>query len=346
MSTISSTTLRLVATNLRSVELVVDMRGIKDGRYYCLPPYRGNPNRPARRGAGGGYLYHLVSQGHRVGTFDNWPEAQASLAGYPDSANRGYNSLEECNEALQAFPGASTFVNTSLRKSRADIASIVKCDWTAASGSTTKREATRTRSPEANAQLLADLKRYCSPIRSPPPSPKKAVAPGANEDDKFVNFAIRGGGVISSSPEQRYREMQRRSEEPDMLVTCSFAPASLFALDDDEEDAEGAAARRRLREGLPPVKPGKVGWVHGTKLMFFQSHKDDFLAAVEIKETGTFYSRIAQLYLKTYRYNTPWDGGLEDGQDVADDVDPNEDVDSLPAEEGETRAEYFKVLRG
>jgi hypothetical protein len=106
----------------------------------------------------------------------NRPEAQASLAGYPDSANRGYNSLEECNEAWQALcvlgihphpvdpaflrppsPSASTFVNTSPRKSRADIASVVKRDGTAASGSTTKREATRTRSPEANAQLLADL---------------------------------------------------------------------------------------------------------------------------------------------------------------------------------------------
>jgi hypothetical protein len=41
--------------------------------------------------------------------------------------------------------------------------------------------------------------------------------------------------------EQRYREMQRCGEEPDMLITRSFAQASLFALDNDEEDAEGGA---------------------------------------------------------------------------------------------------------
>jgi hypothetical protein len=76
----------------------------------------------------------------------------------------------------------------------------------------------------------------------------------------FVNFAICGAGIISSSPcvfefveilvvvlilscrmrsEQRYLDLQRRGEEPDMLVTRSFAQASLFALDDAEED-EGA----------------------------------------------------------------------------------------------------------
>jgi hypothetical protein len=80
--------------------------------------------------------------------------------------------------------------------------------------------------------------------------PAAAVASG-----DFVNFAIRGGGIISSSPygilllefgsvlnlrgrmhsEQRYRELQLLGEEPDMLVMRSFAQASLFTLDDEEE---------------------------------------------------------------------------------------------------------------
>lgn len=97
---------------------------------------------------------------------------------------------------------------------------------------------------------------------------------------------------------------------------------------------KGTAARRRAREGLPPVKPGKIAWVHGTKLVFFEAHKDAFLAAAEIKEMGDFYSRVSQLYLNKYGYNTPWDEDLEEGQDVADDVDPDEDVDSLSREEG------------
>jgi hypothetical protein len=55
---------------------------------------------------------------------------------------------------------------------------------------------------------------------------------------------------------------------------------------------------------------------------------------------------MAHLYLEKYGYNTLWEGDLDDGQDVADDVDPDEDVDSLAAEEVESRSEYFKKLRG
>jgi hypothetical protein len=46
---------------------------VKDSRYYCLPPFRGNLNCPRRvQKEGGGYPFHLVMQGHVVGTFDNW----------------------------------------------------------------------------------------------------------------------------------------------------------------------------------------------------------------------------------------------------------------------------------
>jgi hypothetical protein len=93
------------------------------------------------------------------------------------------------------------------------------------------------------------------------------------------------------------------------------------------------------------VKPGKIGWVQGTKLAFFEGHKDAYHATAEIKETGDFYSHVSQLYLDKYGYNTPWDGDLEEGQDVADDVDPNEDVDTLSREEGEARAQYYSKLR-
>ncbi|KAJ7920722.1 hypothetical protein B0H13DRAFT_1867226 [Mycena leptocephala] len=359
----SPTKPKLVRTNLPANEMVMDTRGQKDSHYYCLPPYRGDPDRlPQRRGPGGGYPYHLVSQGHIVGIFDSWVEAKASLDGFPGSGNRGYNSLDECNDAWQGMcvlgihphpvdplflrmpsPSASTFVNTAPRKSRALTASGSAVQEEGASA----RAASKKKEGPADAQLLADLKRYCSPIRSPPPSPKKPSSMDA-EEGAFVNFAIRGAGIISSSPmrsEQRYRDLQRRGEEPDMLVTRSFAQASLFALDDAEEEDEGTAARRRERQGLPPVKPGKIGWIHGSKLQFFEVHKDDYLAAAEIKETGDFYSRVARLYLDKYGYNTPWDGDLEEGQDVADDVDPDEDVDSLSSEEGERRAEYFKKLR-
>ncbi|KAJ7431151.1 hypothetical protein B0H11DRAFT_1942046 [Mycena galericulata] len=107
----------------------------------------------------------------------------------------------------------------------------------------------------------------------------------------------------------------------------------------------GTRARQRKRAGLPPVKPGKVGWVHGSKLAFFEDGKEPYLAAAELKETGPFYDQMAQRYLSKYGYNTPWDGDLEDDQDIADDVDPKEDVDKLPTAVVEFRAEYFHKLR-
>jgi hypothetical protein len=107
----------------------------------------------------------------------------------------------------------------------------------------------------------------------------------------------------------------------------------------------GTAARRREREGRSPAKPGKVGWVHGTKLPFFQAHKDEFLAATEIKGTGAFYEKIAHLYLAKYGYNLDWHEDLHSDQDVADDVDPTEDVNSLDPEEAERRNMFFKKLK-
>ncbi|KAJ6522918.1 hypothetical protein DFH09DRAFT_1330284 [Mycena vulgaris] len=109
----------------------------------------------------------------------------------------------------------------------------------------------------------------------------------------------------------------------------------------------GTSKRRRARAGLPEVRPGKVSWVHDTKLTFFQAHKEAYLAAAEIKETGNFYTRIGQLYLKKYVYNTGWHEDLDEGKDCASDVEEDEDEeDDLTAEEGEARAAYFKTLRG
>ncbi|KAJ7429265.1 hypothetical protein B0H11DRAFT_1945400 [Mycena galericulata] len=284
--------------------------------------------------------------GHVVGVFNDWIEAKASLSGYPDNSNQGCNTEEECIEAWQrlcilgvhphpvdpAFltlpsNGAAAFVNTSPRKSTRPSASTPKLD--------TKQSPVKRETTPGNTQLLADLKKYCSPIRTPSPSPKKAAGSSTVTNAPRVNFAIRGAGIVSSSAEHseiRYRELQRMGEEPDMLVTTSIRQATLFALEEEED-------------GLPPIKPGKVGWVHGSKLPFFEKYEDDFIAAAALKETGPFYNKMAQLYLAKYGYNTGWDEDLEEDQEMADDVDPDEDVNKLSTEEGEKRAVYGKTLR-
>ncbi|KAJ7853403.1 hypothetical protein B0H13DRAFT_1904079 [Mycena leptocephala] len=289
----SPTTPKLTQTNLRAEDMVMDDRvDGNDPRYYCLPPYYGDPGRMSQpRRAGGGYVFHLVSQGHQVGIFDSWlgggdddqaiarPQAQASLTGFPECANRGYHSITECINTWQGlcvlgihphpvdpeFTGtpsanAAAFVNTSPRKLRA---------------------------------------------KSKPASPVKAAA---------------------SEPLLQAHPSLPTQPEPDKTLTC-------------------AAEQRRVRLGLPPVKPGKIGWVHGTKLTFLEGFQEQFLAAAEIKRIGAFYSAVAKKYLEKYGYNTPWEGDLKDGQTVADDVNPDEDINSLSKEEGEARAKYYHKLR-
>ncbi|KAJ7718491.1 hypothetical protein DFH07DRAFT_973279 [Mycena maculata] len=108
---------------------------------------------------------------------------------------------------------------------------------------------------------------------------------------------------------------------------------------------KGTAKRKRECLGLAPVKPGKRSWVFGSKLTFLESFEDEYRAAAEIKATGDFYSKIAQLFLKKFGYELNWDEDLDDGQDVADDIDPNEDIDNLDAEESTWRAQYYTEVR-
>ncbi|KAJ7829014.1 hypothetical protein B0H14DRAFT_3465977 [Mycena olivaceomarginata] len=109
----------------------------------------------------------------------------------------------------------------------------------------------------------------------------------------------------------------------------------------------GTAARRRAREGLPPANPGPVGWVRGTKVAFLEGYKDDFInATVQGKvKAGKFYDDVANDYLKKYGYKTPWDGDLKEGEEVASDVEEDEDVDAIPPAVAEMRSEYFNNLR-
>jgi putative NIF3 family GTP cyclohydrolase 1 type 2 len=79
--------------------------------------------------------------------------------------------------------------------------------------------------------------------------------------------------------------------------------------------------------------------------VFFKLRKEDYVAATELKRTDVFYKKVAHKYLAVYIYHTPWDGDLEKGQEVADDVDPDEDLDDVPPEEAEHHTKYFKELK-
>ncbi|KAF8157757.1 hypothetical protein K438DRAFT_1777090 [Mycena galopus ATCC 62051] len=68
-------------------------------------------------------------------------------------------------------------------------------------------------------------------------SPKTPVRQAAGKEGHFLNFVIRGAGIVSSSAmrtERRYRELQSRGEEPELLVTRCLQEASSFAVDEGD----------------------------------------------------------------------------------------------------------------
>ncbi|KAJ6489289.1 hypothetical protein C8R47DRAFT_1215639 [Mycena vitilis] len=217
----SSLASKPVSTNLPLSLLVMDDREDgKDGRYYCLPPYYGTPGGKAKSGSG--YACHLVSQGHRVGIHDDWLQAKSSVTGFPHSAHRGYDSVDECIEAWQRLcplgihphpvdpqltrtptPDATPFVNISPRKGRMG-SQVVKMN----------------RSPNWNGLLPTSLA-------------------GAKPKQGICCIAVYADVPVRVRTHERYMEMQRRGQEPDMLVTRNVLHAAAFALDEEADvDAE------------------------------------------------------------------------------------------------------------
>ncbi|KAJ7795977.1 hypothetical protein B0H14DRAFT_3495312 [Mycena olivaceomarginata] len=103
----------------------------------------------------------------------------------------------------------------------------------------------------------------------------------------------------------------------------------------------------RRSKGVPKAKTGKLSWVHGTKKKLFERRKEEWLHEAEKRQAGTFYTKMAKLYIRKYGYH------LGDDQDLAVDVDnpPDSAADEvvheqLSEEEQQSRVEYQKNLRG
>ncbi|KAJ6549006.1 hypothetical protein B0H19DRAFT_1265778 [Mycena capillaripes] len=104
--------------------------------------------------------------------------------------------------------------------------------------------------------------------------------------------------------------------------------------------------RPRHTKGAPKARPGKPSWVWGTKKVFFERRKDDWVRESEADRAGEFYTKVAKLYLKKY----PWD--LADNEDYAFDFEdpPDSAADEvvhevLDPEIEKTRVESMKTLR-
>ncbi|KAF8121840.1 hypothetical protein K438DRAFT_1793549 [Mycena galopus ATCC 62051] len=201
-------------------EMVMDRRGGHDPRYWCLPTFCGDPTR-VRGVSKARFKFHLVWQGHTVGTFDTWAAAKTSLTGYPGSANKGFHTLNECIEAWQMM--------CPLEPQRAP-----------SPDPPSPQQQPRCVDPPTP-RMRNEGKRKSAVKQEAETSPGSLgllLLSPSGSDLALVSFAIRGTGIISSSPvraRNQYEQLQRQGEEPDMLVTRSFARASIFALDTEGE---------------------------------------------------------------------------------------------------------------
>lgn len=100
--------------------------------------------------------------------------------------------------------------------------------------------------------------------------------------------------------------------------------------------------KRRIGEKR---KCGRKGWVFGTKTTFFESRKEEWLAAIKRGKQGDFYTKVTRMY--TIKY-----AGIDLDDDLEEEVDdPEEDAldcaedEDLSESDAAQRATDFKDLR-
>ncbi|KAJ7156209.1 hypothetical protein C8R46DRAFT_1294775 [Mycena filopes] len=394
-------------TNLPREEVVMDRRpgSTRNPRYYCLPPFRGNPGSPPPQPQSG-YRYHLVWQGYQVGTFDTWAAAKTSLSGFKGSGNKGFNTVEECIEAWQAMcplgihphpvepPRLRVGPQQTLAAPSSPAPSSPPSSPTPSSPPSSSPPSSPTTTATAPVAGPVKLEGMEASVLRRPLMYDLTVKQGDTQGHHGHHAKWNAHGPPRRLPraparaQQRYESLQRQGREPDILVTRSFLRASRFALDvsDEGEDTgrrlfkgfeilawecvtkaqtalltkvqtplrrqpsmprAGTTERQRARTGEAAPKRGRKAWVHGSKLVFMTGYKNEFVKATELGkvQAGNFYRDVTVAYLKIYGYNTPLNGDLREGQDVASDVDEDEDVDSLDAVVGEARSAYFEQIR-
>ncbi|KAJ7363887.1 hypothetical protein DFH08DRAFT_949525 [Mycena albidolilacea] len=113
----------------------------------------------------------------------------------------------------------------------------------------------------------------------------------------------------------------------------------------------GVVRRERKKKacrkaGDPAGKRGKISWIWGTKLKFFDARKDEWAVASQKKIAGEFYIKTAKLYTVKYGFLLDDDEDFE--CDVADPLDwvANKVVnEQLTPEETKLRQDYHAKLR-
>ncbi|KAJ7602938.1 hypothetical protein DFH06DRAFT_1152384 [Mycena polygramma] len=112
-------------------------------------------------------------------------------------------------------------------------------------------------------------------------------------------------------------------------------------------EARKAPVRRRSRKHEGKTR-GKLPWIHGTKLAFFEGRRAAWAAAKEQGSTAlsTFYMDVRNLYLLKYGYKMGDNEDLE--TDVEDPTNPNArdpTAEGLSEEEAAERSAYAEAVK-
>ncbi|KAJ7439915.1 hypothetical protein B0H11DRAFT_1934144 [Mycena galericulata] len=220
----------LTPTNMTPEEMIPDRDNPDhDSEYWCLPPIRDTPS--DRRG--GGYPMYLVAQGTIVGVWHNWTVAKSMVDGYPQGSQSGHRTREGCVREWQEH------CMLGVHPHPVDPRCI-----SPASPTQTPRRGTGRR---IDAELQAELQKYCMPVLPPAPTPvtysevsasssissASSVTLAAGEIPPEARYyAIWGGEVVFTSRSQAKSAFESEEEEgnkPRLLSTGHYEKALAFA---------------------------------------------------------------------------------------------------------------------
>ncbi|KAJ7898801.1 hypothetical protein B0H13DRAFT_1884165, partial [Mycena leptocephala] len=262
----------------------------------------------------GGYPMYLVTQGRQVGIWHNWTVAKTMVEGYPQSTFRGHHTVEGCTREWQIHCGLGVHphpVDPSLQSPLRNT------------------NASRARARPVDPELQA-LFQQAGTLHAR--STGTAMLVGCDGDSLSTAST---GSSITVTTWWKYlprRATWRYGREGWFILTAHASPPPRDPtppLRDPTPPApptivksgKGKIKPRRHKKGEEKQAPGKESWVHGTKLVFFERRKAEYLQVAEMTASGDkgtmslFYTKMTRLYLLKYGYN------LADDEDLAVDVE-------------------------
>ncbi|KAJ7707078.1 hypothetical protein B0H16DRAFT_1746637 [Mycena metata] len=90
----------LELTNMTAADVIPNtLNPAHDSRYWCVARMH---DTASERMPGGSYPMYLVTQGRKVGIWNNWTAAEAMVTEYPSAGYRGHHTVEGCVQEWQA----------------------------------------------------------------------------------------------------------------------------------------------------------------------------------------------------------------------------------------------------